>query len=169
MPSVEQVLEACEDVAQAVDVVGEALRGWGRDIGEAKGQAMRAASAVIGACDELTDVGGDPSGSGNVPRLENALHDLAQSAQEVDGPAQRAVGVVESVQKVINQTRIATNAERAERSVVRNALNAALAGAKGIKDELAAADAAVDTLALPCPHYSFWTIPAPSRRFSASR
>ena len=24
-------------------------------------------------------------------------------------------------------------------------------------------------LALPCPHYSFWTIPAPSRRFSASR
>ena len=24
-------------------------------------------------------------------------------------------------------------------------------------------------LALPCPHYSFWTIPAPSRRFSARR
>ena len=24
-------------------------------------------------------------------------------------------------------------------------------------------------LGLPCPHYSFWTIPAPSRRFSASR
>ena len=24
-------------------------------------------------------------------------------------------------------------------------------------------------LGLPCTHYSFWTIPAPSRRFSASR